>query len=247
MIKKKEKEKDDKMEIDDNDNDNSSKRKMYEIDISAKDVGNVFDDTTIFFEYNIRKDRRNEFKSKKKLPFQVHIHYNKMDGTKMLRVITQQKGITFDKKKLRENLDFKILSKYGTRVTTKLCGVGDYEASRAWTQANVRYMHNNVNNDDQLYHVAHHVNKNVALDYQMQQQQQQEVMQFNNNNNNNNGWSIKNIFGAKNNKNNNQQIADEMDDDVDEDEDEDDNNNNNMNTWSWRGSNNNNTRKTKRR
>ena len=62
--------------------------------------------------------------------------------------------VTTDNKKVRENLDFKILSKYSTRVTTQLCGVGDYEASIAWTQANVRYMYNNGNNDDDLHHVA---------------------------------------------------------------------------------------------
>ncbi len=76
-----------------------------------------------------------------------------------------------------------MLSKYGTCVTTQLASIGDYELSRAFTNVNTRYMHNNANNSIQINNLANYVNSNIGLDYQMQQQQQIEVNKYNRNNN----------------------------------------------------------------
>ncbi len=75
----------DKMESEQNETNNKSERNIHSIPTSQQDVGNVFNDTTIFFEYDISRDKiKKDFKDLKKVPFQVHILYNKIDGTKML-------------------------------------------------------------------------------------------------------------------------------------------------------------------
>jgi len=139
----------------------------YNLQILTKEIGNVFAETRAFFEYIICKERINNYINLKALPFQVQIHYTKLDGTQMLRVITQLKPITFDKKKAMEKLNINVLAKHATKVTTELCAKGDYEQSRQWTHANAMYMQKHANNDKQLKSLGVFVNDNVALDYQM--------------------------------------------------------------------------------
>ena len=63
----------------------------------------------------VRKERIKDFRKLSHLPFQCHISYEKMDGTKMLRVITQLRPVVFDRNKARERVNVDILAKYGNR------------------------------------------------------------------------------------------------------------------------------------
>eukprot|EP00483_Globobulimina_turgida_P013425 UN13449 len=95
----------------------------------------------------------------------------------MLRVISQTKEVTLDREKVRNNLDFNVLAKYGTHVTTELCAKGDYESSRAWTSANTTFLNKNAINKRQLLTLANYAQENVALDHQMQRQMETESIQ----------------------------------------------------------------------
>merc|ERR1711902_82698 len=87
------------------------------------------------------------------------------------------KEVTLDKQKIRQNLNFNVLAKYGTHVTTELCAKGDYESARAWTSANTNYMSRNMKNNHQMFALANYAQQNVALDHQMQRQMQTEAME----------------------------------------------------------------------
>merc|ERR1712087_89424 len=156
--------------------DNEPARKIFSVARSLRDVGNVFAGSRIFFEYVVDKAKKAEFAGLKQLPFQVQIEYQKKDGSRWLRVITQQKSVTMDRAKMRQQLDYNLLSKYGTHVTTELCAKGDYESSRAWTAANTTFMNQNVNNHRQMAMLANYAQQNVVLDHQMQRQMQTESM-----------------------------------------------------------------------
>jgi hypothetical protein len=56
-----------------------------------KEVGNVNADSDISFEYGVKK----EFAAHKidTLPFQVQIHYTRLDGSKCVRVLTKQQKV----------------------------------------------------------------------------------------------------------------------------------------------------------
>jgi len=153
-----------------------SARKIYSVARSVREVGNVFAESRIFFEYTVDKAKKSEFEGLKQLPFQVQIEYQKKDGSRWLRVITQQKSVTMDRAAMRKDLDYALLSKYGTHVTTELCAKGDYESSRAWTAANTTFMNQNVNNHRQMAMLANYAQQNVVLDHQMQQQMHTESM-----------------------------------------------------------------------
>merc|ERR1712083_649197 len=143
---------------------------IYTVSQSLKDCGNVFEGSRIFFEYVIDKEKRKQFQKLKALPFQVQIEYQKKDGSKMLRVISQMKEVTMDKKAVRKNLDFDLMGRYGTHVTTELCAKGDYESSRMWTASNMNYMQRHAQHRGQALAMANYAQQNVALDHQMQQQ-----------------------------------------------------------------------------
>lgn len=151
-------------------------RTIYSVARSVRDVGNVFSGSSIFFEYIVDKAKKAEFSGLKRLPFQVQIEYEKKDGSRWLRVITQQKSVTMDRAKMRKELDYALLSKYGTHVTTELCAKGDYESSRAWTAANTTFMNQNVQNKRQMVSLANYAQQNVVLDHQMQRQMHTERM-----------------------------------------------------------------------
>merc|ERR1711994_896224 len=96
--------------------------------------------------------------------------YEKKDGSKMMRVISQMKAVTLDKKAVRSQLDFGLLAQHGTHVTTELCAKGDYESSRMWTASNMNYMQRHAKHRGQALAMANYAQQNVALDHQMQQQ-----------------------------------------------------------------------------
>merc|ERR1712079_13865 len=92
----------------------------------------------------------------------------------MLRVISQMKKVTLDKKEVRNNLNFEMLANHGTHVTTELCAKGDYESSRMWTASNVNFMRKHAVHRGQALAMANYAQENVALDHAMNRQLQTE-------------------------------------------------------------------------
>merc|ERR1712183_1088641 len=87
-------------------------RVILKVSKSTKECGNVFEGSRIFFEYVVDKAKRKQFKGLKEMPFQVQICYEKKDGSKMMRVISQMKAVTLDKKAVRSQLDFGLLAQH---------------------------------------------------------------------------------------------------------------------------------------
>ncbi|ETO25294.1 hypothetical protein RFI_11843 [Reticulomyxa filosa] len=100
---------------------------MSQIEISrqVQDIGNVFQDSRVYFEYVFRKQllKQDQYKNLKHLIFQVQIQYVRPDGgiptaflffffffAKMLRVITQQKPITRSKEEVIKNLNMDVIA-----------------------------------------------------------------------------------------------------------------------------------------
>jgi len=141
----------------------------------------VFEDTKIFFEYTVLKDKiHKEYSQLTELPFQVQIHYTRLDGAKMLRAISQTKPITKDRQKVMNHLDMNIMAQHNIKKSARLCEQGDYESARAITYANAMWMASN-NNDDNAHYESNSnanmnfVSRNMNLDLMMQDQQKEEI------------------------------------------------------------------------
>jgi hypothetical protein len=99
-------------------------------------IGNVFSDTEVFFEYSLASDDALEkFKEMKALPFQVQIRYTRLDGSKWMRLITQARPITTDAQKAVEDLDVSVLASNAAQKGAELAQQGNYEEFRAHNYA----------------------------------------------------------------------------------------------------------------
>jgi len=147
-----------------------------EISRQVQDVGNVFQDSKVYFEYVFRKEllQKDEFKDLKDVIFQVQIQYVRNDGAKMLRVLTQKKAITRSKEEVLKNLNMDVLAANASRKAARLCEEGDYEAARANIYSNALWMNRNATNEMQSRSAVTYVQKNLHIDSMMQQEQHTE-------------------------------------------------------------------------
>jgi len=119
----------------------------------SKTVGNAFEDSEIFFEYTIKSDE--DLKAHKdltSLPFQVQIHYTRLDGSKCIRIISQRKEITHKTEEAEKDVDVAIVAANAAQRSARLAQKGDYEGSRlnnvAWRGVLNRTAQNTMQNEE---------------------------------------------------------------------------------------------------
>lgn len=82
----------------------------------VRDMGNVTEDNEFTFEYTLKSlDALVEmddldFTKITHLPFQAQITYTSLDGAKYIRVITQMKEVSSDRKELEAKADFSVMA-----------------------------------------------------------------------------------------------------------------------------------------
>mmetsp|Transcript_57313 Transcript_57313/g.78154 ORF Transcript_57313/g.78154 Transcript_57313/m.78154 type:complete len:794 (-) Transcript_57313:139-2520(-) len=115
----------------------SSEKRASPFNHSAlqKLVGNATADTELSFEYQVKdaeERARLGFDSLSELPFQVQIEYTRqLDGMRCLRVISQKKPVTSDRRTAEANSKVAVLSSHAMQQTAKTAQEGDYYRSRA--------------------------------------------------------------------------------------------------------------------
>jgi hypothetical protein len=85
----------------------------------TKEIGNVTKETEITFEFALREDAELDLKLIKELPFQLKITYDGHDG-KYMRVLTQLKKITAEKRVAEEHSDRSVMAAHAIQTTTSL-------------------------------------------------------------------------------------------------------------------------------
>lgn len=83
----------------------------------TKEIGNVTKETEITFEFALREDADIDLKITKELPFQLKIIYDSGDG-KYIRVLTQLKKLTEDKRVAENNSDRTILASHAIQTSS---------------------------------------------------------------------------------------------------------------------------------
>lgn len=90
-------------------------RLSEDMSLMTREIGNVTADTEITFEYTLKKIselvKMEDLDLTKitEIPFQVQITYKALDGSKMIRVITEQQPISSDREELEQKANFQIL------------------------------------------------------------------------------------------------------------------------------------------
>lgn len=84
--------------------------------LMVRDIGNVTEETEITFEYTLKKIRDLakmddiDLTNIDAFPFQTQIEYTALDGSKMIRVITETQKVSSDKEKLQRQASYTVLA-----------------------------------------------------------------------------------------------------------------------------------------
>lgn len=141
-----------------------------------KDVGNVTAETTITFEYGVRKNA-NEFKELKELPFQVQILFTRLDGMTCMRVISRLQPITESKEQAEEEADVAVLGQNAAQQCAQLASKGDYTQARMYNLSQKTVLKKVAKSDAQRKEVEKWERKGRHLETVLSTAQKQEVME----------------------------------------------------------------------
>eukprot|EP00499_Haloplacidia_sp_CaronLabIsolate_P015706 CAMPEP_0196768958 /NCGR_PEP_ID=MMETSP1104-20130614/233_1 /TAXON_ID=33652 /ORGANISM="Cafeteria sp., Strain Caron Lab Isolate" /LENGTH=932 /DNA_ID=CAMNT_0042139039 /DNA_START=47 /DNA_END=2845 /DNA_ORIENTATION=+ len=134
-------------------------------------VGNVNEDTEVTFEYGVRplaERRAMGIERVSKLPFQVQIEFTKLDGSRLLRVITLMRPVTHDRAQAAREADMALLGSHAAQQSAMLAQRGDYETSLANTRMWTNFMAKNSLTPAQRASHASYVEDVSALDSALQ-------------------------------------------------------------------------------
>jgi len=141
-----------------------------------KDIGNVNADSDVSLEYGVKPDADFTKEKLDYLPFQVQIHYTRLDGSKCVRVITKRQKATTEKQEALQDVDLSVLSHNAVQQTAIMAQMGDYEGARLWQRSNEVLMHGltPVLSASQQQTYSGYVQISSSLDDQLESMQQRD-------------------------------------------------------------------------
>jgi len=141
--------------------------------VLRRELGNVNEDTEITFEYEKQEAAKlSEFKELKALPFQLQIHFTKLDGMKCLRVISKLQQITTERNVAEQDVKSHLIAANVAQQAARFAEKGQYAEARANNLAWGRLLakHSNKKKENHKAYSAW-VSDMQEFDLGMQQQQ----------------------------------------------------------------------------
>jgi len=141
--------------------------------VLRRELGNVNEDTEITFEYEKQEAAKlSEFKDLKALPFQLQIHFTKLDGMKCLRVISKNQVITTERTVAEQDVKAHLIAANVAQQAARFAEKGQYAEARANNLAWGRLLakHSNKKKENQKAYSAW-VSDMQDFDTGLQQQQ----------------------------------------------------------------------------
>lgn len=143
----------------------------------VRDQGNVTEETEITFEYRLKNLKELvkmddlDLSQIKSFPFQAQITYSALDGSKCVRIISNQKQVSNDRNELEKNANYKILSTNAIQQSSKLAKKGQMMEAQVVAKTWNRRMRANINNEEQIADYGNY-NRNFNDVYNMIQENQ---------------------------------------------------------------------------
>jgi len=106
----------------------------------ARDVGNVNKESSLTFEYVIHD--KEKIGTLTHLPFQIQIKYNKVNGAKCLRVMSNTTKITSDRQQAEKTVNVGVIGLHSQLQAAKLAADGNYTKARMVQKSNMRMVRN---------------------------------------------------------------------------------------------------------
>jgi len=140
-----------------------------------REIGTVTKNSTVTFEYGIKDDASLDA-SLSSLPFQIQIHFTRMDGGKLVRVVSAAKPITHDRAEAEKDVDVKVLGLSTAQHSAKYAQSGDYESARLCTFSGSRLMSRTLRSDQQTSSYKSWVSATENMDRELRTAQEQEML-----------------------------------------------------------------------
>lgn len=150
---------------------------LANVERSAQDVGNVTAQAQCYFEYGINREVLPKFGKLEKFPFQVQIHYTKLDGSRMIRIITQEQNVTEDRQKVEENVNIELMGGHFAQKSAAFAQQGNYEVSRALNYSSAAYMDRVAHRPEQQRQWGRYMQNAQAWDGALQDEERTEAAQ----------------------------------------------------------------------
>lgn len=144
--------------------------------LMARELGNVTEETEITFEYRLKtikelvKMEDIDLTKIKSFPFQAQITYQALDGSKCVRIISNQQEISNDRDALEKNANFGILSTNAIQQSSKLAKKGQMLEAQVIAKTWKRRMRQQISSEEQERDYAN-FNRNYAGVYDMIQEE----------------------------------------------------------------------------
>eukprot|EP00347_Sterkiella_histriomuscorum_P012379 403368807 len=145
----------------------------------VRDQGNVTEETEFTFEYRLKsikdlvKMEDIDLTQIKSFPFQAQITYYSLQGSKQVRIITNQQTISNDREDLEKNANYQILSTNAIQQSSKLAKRGQMREAQAIAKTWKRQMRGNVQSEEQAVQYQQ-FNKHFGEVYDMINEEQVE-------------------------------------------------------------------------
>jgi len=98
-----------------------------------RNVGNVSKESSITFEYGMSEVDIGDLKT---LPFQVQIHFTRLDGAKCIRLLSHKQDVTENRDEAELNVNIGVIGLHSVQQTAKIVEDGDYTKARLKTITN---------------------------------------------------------------------------------------------------------------
>eukprot|EP01102_Stenamoeba_stenopodia_P018668 TRINITY_DN6891_c0_g1_i2.p1 TRINITY_DN6891_c0_g1~~TRINITY_DN6891_c0_g1_i2.p1 ORF type:complete len:715 (+),score=225.83 TRINITY_DN6891_c0_g1_i2:79-2223(+) len=95
--------------------------------VLVRDIGNIVSDTEFTFEYSVNKSEASGITA---LPFQVQIEYQRPNGAKLMRLITQVQQTTSIRTQAEEEANVAVLATHVAQKSAQLAQEGEYGEAR---------------------------------------------------------------------------------------------------------------------
>jgi len=108
------------------------------------------------------------------LPFQVQIHFTRLDGTEMIRIITKSKPVTDNRELAEKDVDVKVMGLNTIQKTAKYARSGQYDKARLYTYSSTRLMNRTARSAEQQSAYSSYIDVSERLDTVLRTAQEEE-------------------------------------------------------------------------
>lgn len=106
----------------------------------VRDIGNVTATTEASFSYGFRPKDVSDLSNRSSVPFQLQVTYDRPDGGKYLRCVTETISLTGKREEAEQNADARVIGSHAAQRAARYAAEGNYERAQMEARSANRFM-----------------------------------------------------------------------------------------------------------